>query len=140
MNKLSANDGFSYTEILVSIVLISIALIPTIESIQIAHTGSSVYQSLSTQHYHLSSKIEEVLAQPYSSLESAAILAGAPNIPTSYSDSAGENNRRLVFLSLYDGDNEDSDDDPFTGTDAGLLWVRVSIEGTSKQFETLIGR
>ena len=43
----------------------------------------------------------------------------------------------MVLLSGYDGDNADADDDPFTGTDAGLLWVQVQVEATSHARETL---
>ena len=31
----------------------------------------------------------------------------------------------------------DADGDPFTGTDAGLLWLRVSLAGTALAVETL---
>ena len=40
-------------------------------------------------------------------------------------------------MSRYDGDNADGDDDPLTGTDDGLLHVRVEIEDTVYVFETL---
>ena len=54
------------------------------------------------------------------------------------SDPGGTENRRKVFIGRYDGDNADADDDPFTGVDDGLLWVRVRIDGTHYDVETLI--
>ncbi len=45
--------------------------------------------------------------------------------------------RRLVFISRYDGDNADTDDNPFTGTEADLLWLRVEIEGTASALQAL---
>jgi hypothetical protein len=30
-----------------------------------------------------------------------------------------------------------ADNDPFTGTDAGLLWIRIELEGTGYAIETL---
>lgn len=138
--KLSARrsqKGFSYIEILVATVLIAITLIPALESIQGALAGSEVHQSLATQHYQLVSKIEEVVAQPYSALETAAAAAGSTTVPTSYSDAPSTPDRRLVFLFGYDGDNADADNNPFTGVDDGLMWVRVEIEGTPQILETL---
>ncbi len=129
--------GFSYVEILVAILLIAIALVPALESLQTAQLGSSVQESLSSQHFHLNAKLEEVLAEPYSSLNTAAASSASPAIMTSYSDVSGVANRRLVYLYGYDGDNADGDDDPFTGVDSGLMWVRVEIEGTAQFVETL---
>ncbi len=70
-------------------------------------------------------------------MESAAIVAGSHTVATSLSDAMGVANRRVVFLSKYDGDNADSDSNPFTGMDEDLLWVRVEIENTSYSYETL---
>ena len=130
-------SGFSYVEILVAILLIAIALIPVLESLQTAQLGTSVQESLSTQHFHLNAKLEEVLAEPYNSLNTAAATSASPTVMTSYSDVSGAINRRLVYLYGYDGDNADGDDDPFTGVDSNLMWVRVEIEGTAQFIETL---
>ena len=130
--------GFSYTEILITIFLIAVALVPVLESMQTAQLGAGVQQSLSTQHYHLTAKVEEVLAQPFGALAAAATAAGSPTTATIFSDASGTINRRLVFIAEYDGDNADADDNPFTGTDFGLLWLRVEIENTAQQYETLI--
>ena len=46
----------------------------------------------------------------------------------------------LIYLSLYDGDNLDADDNAFTGTEADLLWIRVDIEGTVHSLETITTR
>jgi len=55
----------------------------------------------------------------------------------------------LVYLSLYDADanpftitdpNTDSDNDPYTGTTANLLWLKVQTEGSNQALETLISR
>ncbi len=132
--------GFSYVEIIVATSLIAIALVPALESMQSAQIGAGVHQSLLTQHYHLATKVEEVLAQPFSGLETAAATAGSATTPTTYSDAAGSTHRRLVYLFGYDGDNADADDDPFTGVDDGLMWLRVEIEGSAQQFETLVAR
>ena len=48
--------------------------------------------------------------------------------------------RLVVYLSPYDGDNADADDDPYTGTDPDLLWIGVEIEGSVHQLQTVRAR
>jgi type II secretory pathway pseudopilin PulG len=130
--------GFSYIEVLVAVVIITISLVPAIDALTTGMKGVAISQELTVQHYHLLAKIEEVLAQPYNSLQSAATTAGSPTILTSYSDALATPDRRLVFLSNYDANNADADNDPFTGTDSNILWVRVEVENTAQFFESLI--
>ena len=132
--------GFSYIEVLIATVLIAITLIPALEAIQGALVGSGIHESLTSHHYLLKDKTEEVLAEPFSALEDAATAAGGNSVATSYSDSSGTPNRRLVFLFGYDADNADADNDPFTGVDDGLIWVRVELESTGQFLETLSSR
>lgn len=129
--------GFSYLEVLITIVLIAIALIPAMQALQTAQIGSGVFQSQSSLHFHLNAKLEEVLAKPYSSLMIAATASASSTVPTSFSDVSGSNDRRLVYLFGFDADDADGDSDPFTGVDNGLLWIRVEVEGTSNSIETL---
>ena len=133
--------GLSYVEVLVATALIALALVPAMEALQPGIEGSGIHETFAEDHYLLSAKMEEVLAEPFDALDSAAAAAGDQSTPTSYSDivnaSDGRQVSRQVFLSPYDGDNADSDNDPFTGTDAGLLWVRVDIENTAHTIETL---
>ena len=58
-------------------------------------------------------------------------------MPTALSDTAGSADRRLVYISGYDGDNADADNDPATGTDANLFLIRVEIEGTANVVQSL---
>ncbi len=129
------DEGFSYVEILVTVLLLSVALVPALEALQTAVLGTGVHETHAVRHHRLTAKLEEVLAEPFSALEVAEAAAGGG--PTSYSDAPGSPERRVVLLSGYDGDNADADDDPFTGTDAGLLWVQVQVEATSHALATL---
>ncbi len=54
--------AFSYVEILVAIVLISIALVPAIEALGPGLHGAGIHQTEAGRHYHLTAKLEEVLA------------------------------------------------------------------------------
>ena len=134
--------GFSYIEVLVATVLIAIVLVPAMDALLPGMAGGGIHETRTEDHYKLLSKIEEVLAEPFADLDAAAIAAGSPTTATlSYSDTftypGGRQITRNIFLSRYDGDNADADDDPFTGVDEGLLWVQGVIAGSSLRIETL---
>lgn len=132
--------GFSYAETLLAIVVLALALVPAMESLQQAFSGSAVHSTAVQWHNQLATRLEEVRAESFVMLEEAAETAGNETTPSSYSDIAGGVDRLLVFISRYDGDNADSDGDPFTGTDDGLLWVRVAIENTPYAMTTLVAQ
>lgn len=133
--------GFSYLELLIATTLIIISLIPAIDALHQGVLGSQLQAHLAIDQYAVLSKTEQVLAEPFSALNTAAAAAGNATTPTSYSDTIvtadGRSITRQVYLAAYDGDNADADNDPFSGTDSGLLWVRVQIAGTATYFETL---
>jgi len=134
--------GFSYVEVLVATVLIAVTLVPAIEAFSPGIDGTAYTESLVEDRYQLSAKLEEVLAATFADIDTAATAAGSPTIASSYSDiftyPDGRQITRNVFLSRYDGDNADTNNNPFNGIDAGLIWVRVEIGGTSLRFESLI--
>ena len=130
-------NGLTLVEVLVSIVLLAIVLIPAISALQTGVVGADVHAEIASGHYRLTSRLEELLAEPFADLSDAAIAAGAPTTPSSYSDAAGPPGRLLVYLSFYDGDNADADDNPFTGTDPDLLWIRVDIEDSVHTLQTI---
>ena len=133
-------SGLSYIEVLIAVVLIAVSLAPMTDAVRTASISATAHEDAAVQHLHLVATLEDVLAEPFASLDAAAAAAGSESVLTSYSDTAGSANRRLVFLSLYDGDNADTDNNPFTGTDQGLMWVRVEIEGTVQAIETLVSQ
>lgn len=134
----SLQSGFSYIEVLVATVLIATALVPALEALQPGIQASQIHRIQTENRYLLTAKMEDLLAEPFADLDAAA---GDASTPTSYSDSVtasgGRQVNRQVYLSRYDGDNADGDDDPFTDTDEGLLWVRVEIAGSPLALETL---
>ena len=132
--------GATYIEVLIASALIVISLVPMTDAVRGAIDGSAAHQDTAIQQLHMIARLEDVLAEAFSSLEDAATEAGSGSVPTSYSDLEGSVNRRLVYLSLYDGDNADSDGDPFTGVDAGLMWIRTEIEGTLLSVESLVSK
>lgn len=129
--------GFSYIEVLIATVLIAISLVPALEALKTGVQSSQAEHSYLSDHFHVLSKMEEVLKDPITTLDSAALAAGSLSDPTSYSDLAGTPSRRLVYLSRYDGDNGDGDNNSFTGTDEGLVWIKVVMESEAHSFESL---
>ncbi len=144
MNDLSSykqQSGFSYVEVLVASFLLAITLVPALEALQPGIQGTGIHQEYSEDYYQLTAKMEAVIAEPFYSLQAAATTAASETTVSSYSDTVSFTNGRQitrnVFLSAYDGDNADADNDPFTGTDADLIWVKVMIKGTPHVLENL---
>lgn len=131
-------NGWSYVEVLVATVLLALALSPALEALQTSLLGAAIHEEHAVHQQRLATRVEQLLAEPFVDLDEAATAAGSEAVPTSYSDSVGTKGRRLVYLSRYDGDNADGDGKPFTGTDAGLLWIKVEVENTVLSLETLI--
>lgn len=131
--------GLSYIEVLIAIALIMVTLIPAIEALGPAVQGSGLHESQTSRQYAVRAKLENILAQSFSTLDNEAQAINDHTVAsTTYSDPSTESERRLVFLSRYDGNNMDpADNDPFTGTDAGLLWIRIELEETGYAIETL---
>lgn len=133
--------GFTYVEVIVATALIVISLIPAMNALSVGVNGSTIHENLTVDHYYLTSRMEALLAEPYNDLDAEALLINDPDLPSGYSDTpstpGGRTLNRQVYLSRYDADNADNDDDFFTGIDAGLLWIRVELEGTGRSLERL---
>jgi hypothetical protein len=121
-------------EVLVAAMIIAATAVPATDALRGAMYAADADSAATVNHFRLVGKLEEVLAKPHAILSAQAL---GPATATTYSDTAGSSDRRLVFISAYDGDNADADNDPFTGTDSGLLWIRVQIEGTAMAVQSL---
>lgn len=140
MSGLRRQSGLTLVEVLVSVLLLAVVLVPAMRALQTGVVGANVHGDIASGHYRLTSRLEELLAEPFADLSNAAIAAGASTTPSSYSEPAGPPGRLLVYLSLYDGDNADADGDTFTGTEPDLLWIRVDIEDSVHTLETITAR
>ena len=139
-NTRASQVGLSYAETLLAIVVLALALVPALETLDTAFTGAQVSETVIEWQQALATRMTDVIAEPFGDLDAAAQAAGSETVPSSYSDAAGGPDRVVVFLSRYDGDNADADNDPFTGTDAGLLWVRIAIENSPYELATLVAQ
>jgi len=136
MNRLGQKkQGFSYIEVIIAVLFMSVVLVSGMEAIIGGIQTSELHQDYLVEQHHMKAKLEEILAQPFEALDAAK---GLPTTASSYSEAPATPMRRLVYISAYDGDNLDTDDDGFTGTDSGLLWVRVEIENSSHGMATLV--
>ncbi|MEM7411298.1 MAG: hypothetical protein AAF430_13760 [Myxococcota bacterium] len=133
-------SGLGYVEVLIATVLVAIALVPMLEGLSVGMRGSAVRHDSLEGRLRAASRMEEVLAQPFADLDAEALAVGDPSTASSYSDAPGTPQRRLVFLSRYDGDDADGDGDPFTDVDEDLVWVSVAIENSVHVLTTLTRR
>ena len=134
------NAGFSYVEVLVATVLVAVTLVPAIDALSSGIMAGGVHGSAVIRQQALQAKLEEVLALPFDDLDAEALAVGSYLTSTSYSDTAGSSDRRVVYLALFDVDDADSDGNALTGGEAGLMWIRVTVEGTNDAVETLTTR
>ena len=130
--------GFSYTEILLSVVLLAVLLVPAMQALNAAISGGS--SDLTAKQLKLRSKMEEVLSKPYQQLYDITSLSGGntvTSISTSLSDASGTDNRRVVVLYRYD-----TATNTLSSTDTGVLYVSVYYQdaGSASALNTLVGR
>lgn len=134
-------NGISYIEVLVASAIIAVSLVPAMEALNASMNSSRMSETVQRQNFLLLDKYEEVLSQSFDALDTEALsLANNTTASTTFSDAAGVPNRRLVYMQRYDGDNADNDDDPFTGGDAGLCWIRVEIDNSSVSRTVLVSK
>lgn len=129
------SSGFAYLEIIVATLLLAILLVPALDSLYTSFKGGDVISELSEKQYDLNTKMEDVLAESFDDLADAAETAGMASVPSSYSEDAGTPDRKVVFLSHYDGDTQ-----AFTTDETGLIWVRLVVEGGSEELYSLVAR
>jgi Tfp pilus assembly protein PilV len=134
-----ATRGFSYVEVLLSLILLAVLLVPAVESLQTAILGRPTAAAMPGS-LALQSKMEEVLAVPFSQIYGETYQAGgntASSVSTTFSDPAGTPNRRMIVIYRYDGSAK-----ALSNADTGLAYVSVyyEAEGASGALATLVGR
>lgn len=132
----SAQSGFFYAEVLLSVLLLGILLVPAMQALNTAISGST--SNLAARQLMLRSKMEEVLSQPFSKLYAETYLTGntASSVSTTFSDPSATD-RRVVVLFRFDAASN-----VLSSNDTGLLYVNVYYEadGSANALNTLAGR
>ena len=124
--------GFAYLEVIVAIILIAVALIPALDALQSGVQASSVLAEGNSVALHLQEKMQIVIAEPLESLQRVVPASNPATTPSAYSDASGSTNRRLVYLAHFDGATN-----AVTASASGLVWVKVMIEGSGHELQTL---
>jgi Tfp pilus assembly protein PilV len=130
--------GFSYVEILVSVVLLMILLVPAMEALQSGVAGGQG-ASIAARQLALRDKMEQVLAKPFAELYAQTYMPGGNttgSVSVALSDPAGAANRRNVVLYRYDASAA-----ALSTGDTGLVHVSVyyESEGSARGLSSLVG-
>ena len=128
--------GLSYTEVLIAIALVALIAWPTAQSIQTSLAVAQQSVDDTTFRFAMLSLVETTLASDYASLEQRAGTQSAPIL----SEPLGANDTLDLYIAPWDIDNADFDDDPGTGVDDDVLWIRVALRNRPLSFETLVTR
>jgi len=132
--------GFSYVEILLSVVLLTALLVPALQALQSSVAGGQS-PSLAARQLTLRDKMEQVLAKPFADLYAQTYLAGGNTTSANgpFSDPVGAAGRRNVVLYRYDASAGALNPNP---NDTGLVFVSVyyEAEGSANGLNTLVGR
>jgi type II secretory pathway pseudopilin PulG len=131
--------GFSYVEVLLSVVLLGVLLVPALEALQ-SGISDDQGQAAATRQLKLKAKMEEVAAKPFAALYSQTYLPGgntSTSVSAALSDAVGAPMRRNVILYRYDPSAAGS-----SSADTGVLFVAVyyAAESPASGLSTLIGR
>jgi hypothetical protein len=130
--------GFSYVEILVSVVLLMVLLVPAMEALQSGISGGQG-ASIAARQLALRDKMEEVLAKPFAELYAQTYMPGGNttgSVSVALSDPPGAANRRNVVLYRYDASAA-----ALSTGDTALVLVSVyyESEGSARGLSSLVG-
>jgi len=127
--------GLSYVEVLIAVAIVAVCLAPATDALREGLRAAGTQRAHTVNQQRLKTRMEEVLANQYTTLDAAAMAAGNSPAATvaAYTDAAGTPDRLLATLYRYDGSAA-------TASDTGLLWVKAAIEGSNFQLDTLKNR
>lgn len=136
----AAQRGFSYAEVLLSVMLLAILLVPALQALSNGIIGSSTSNSIAARQLNLRSKMEEVLSNPFGTLYAETYKSGGntiTSVSSSLSDASGATDRRVVVFYRFDAATN-----TLSTNDTGLLFVSLyyEAEGSANALNTLVGR
>jgi type II secretory pathway pseudopilin PulG len=128
--------GFSYVEVLLSVILVAVLLVPALQALQSGVSGGQS-AAIAARQAKLQALMEQVLAKPFYDLYAQTYTAGnSTSANATYSDSSGSD-PRVVVLYRYDPTTN-----ALSNNDTGLLYVSVyyQADGSASGLNTLVGR
>ena len=131
--------GFSYVEVMVSVVLLAVLLVPAMQALQ-SGIGNGATPSMAARPQLLRAKMEEVLSKQFPDLYAATYIPGGNTAgpDATFSETTGTSaDRRTVVLYRYDASTK-----ALSIADTGLLYVSVyfTADGGADALSTLAGR
>jgi len=135
--------GLSYIEVLIAVVIIAVCLAPATDALRDGVRSAGAQLAYTKNQQRLKSCFEVVLAKGFATLDTAAQanlgIPAAP-VPAISLDPSCANDPDplhpdplLMILYRYNGSAK-------TDEDTGLLWIKVAIEGSNLQLDTLKSR
>ena len=132
------HSGFTYVEVVLSVVLLAVLLVPALQALQTGISGGAT-PTFAASAPTLRAKMEEALAIPFGDLYAETYLPGGNTnaVNATYSDAVAAVNRRVVVLYRYNAIAK-----ALSASDTGLLYVSVyyESEGSANALNTLLGR
>ncbi len=124
MNSRPRPRGLAYVEAVLATVMVAVLLAPVLSTLSTGLLSQQVVEAQSTQALSLQSKLDEVLAKPYTVLLAETYTLGGntkTSVSLALSDPQGSP-RRIVTIYR-------TDDSEVSVVDTGLLRIRVAWEG-----------
>lgn len=140
MKTAFGGSGFAFLEVLVAAVILSIALVPASSALRAASEHGRLSRDRLAVEYLALTKLETALAASWETLNNEAVSTGGVTESLLWSDAVGLTNRRLMYVSPHDINNADGDNNLLTGVEAGILRVRVEVNGTNILYQTLVAK
>lgn len=137
-NPIRRQRGVFYVEVLLSVLLLAILLVPALQSLNTGIMGAT--GNMAAKQLNLRNKMEEVLSKPFGQLYAETYLPGgntSTSFSASFSDAAGSADRRVVVLYRYDISTK-----AVSSNDTGLTYISVYYEneGSAGALNTLAGK
>lgn len=131
--------GFTYTEVVISVLLLAVLLVPALDALHNAIAGTPT-AATAPERAALHTKMEQVLAAPFSRIYAETFISGgntATSASPTFSDPVGAPQRTLVVIYRYDAASR-----LLSAADTGLAYVGVYDEaaGPGTGLSTLVGR
>lgn len=111
-------------------------MVPAMSAITASMRTFEYQKNTHSEYLDFITKLETVLARPFSELSEEAKAINDSTVATKFSDPIGTRERKLIYLSHFDLDNLDNDSNVFTGGEDEVIWIQIKTD-QGKSYQTL---